>query len=373
MADSPPEFDSLVREGFGVKDTFQLEDGEMEYRVTYAPDSKQKFKELCAELQPKGYTPWLTGSEEDCVLLVKKKQPPRPSVSRIPVLMALFTVASVVVYGIFEVLSYAKFAPVIPNYVVLLSFCACILAILVAHEFGHRYVAEMRGTSAPVPYIVPGIPAITAFLPTIGIVSTQREAAVNRDSIFDIAIAGPLAALGVTLVLSILGAFASVQSVLPLSGNQQINAFLTVGQVNPGILQMALDSGLSPFLRQIAPNLARLSPVSDATAIGFFLTFVTLLPMSFFDGGYLASAVLGDRGVRAATYLSILLLLALDTPNYWAPAFLTLLIASRQQRLQLLDEVSKPAGTRRLILILAVVLALLCVPIPQNFATFPLP
>ena len=373
MSDSPPDFDSLVRARFGVKDSFQLQDGEMEYRVSYTPESKENFRALCSELLPKGYSPWLVGAEEDCVLLVKKKQEPQRSVSRIPVLMALLTVASVVAFGILEVLIYSDFAPVIPNYVVLLSYCACMLAILVAHEFGHRFVAERRGTSAPVPYLIPGIPGITAFLPSLGIVSTQREPAVNRDTVFDIALAGPLVAFGITLVLYVLSAFASVQSTLPLSGSQSINAYFSVSQVNPGVIQMAIDSALSPFLQRVTPGFVRLSPVSDAAAIGFFFTFITLLPMSFFDGGYLASSVLGERGVRAGTYLGVLALIAIDTPAYWAPAIFTLLIASRQQRVQLLDEVSKPSRRKRLLFVLAIVLAFLCLPIPQNLATFPLP
>jgi hypothetical protein len=372
LAETPPGFDSFVRARFRVRDSFQLPDGEVEYRVEYGPESKENFRALCSELQPRGFSPWLSGSEDDCSLVVRKWQAPRPSVSGIPVLMALFTVASVAAFGILEVLLYAHFAPIIPDYVVLLAYCACILAILVAHEFGHRYMAERRGSAAPVPYLIPGIPGITAFLPTLGVISTQREPATNMDSLFDISIAGPLAAFGITVVLYVLSAFASVQSSLPLSGNQAINAYFSVGQVNPGVLQTAIDSALSPFLARVTPGYFRLSPVSDAAAIGFMLTFITLLPMSFFDGGYLASTVLGERGVRVATYLSFLALVLIDTPTYWAPAVFTLLLASRSQRVQLFDEVSRPARSKRVLLVLAIILAFLCLPIPQNFATFPL-
>lgn len=371
MSGTPPDFDSLVRARFKVNDSFQLPDGEVEYRVVYGPESKQNFRALASELLSKGFSPWLTGSKEDCSLVVRKRQPQRPSVSGIPVVMALFTVASVIAFGILEVLIYSKFAPVIPGYLVLLSYSACIVAILVAHEFGHRYAAELRGTSPRVPYLVPGIPGITAFLPTLGIVSNPREPALNRDALFDVSIAGPLAAFGLTLVLYVLSAFVSVQSSLPLSGNQSINAYFSVSQVNPGVLQILIDSALSPFLKT-APGYVKLSPVNDAAAIGFLLTFIMLLPMAFFDGGYLASTVLSERGVRIATYLSVLALIAIDTPNYWAPAIFTLLVASRQQRLQFLDEVSEPSHSKRVLLVLALLLAFLCVPIPQNLATFQL-
>ena len=373
MAEQPQDFDAFVRKRFEIKDTFQLPEGEVEYRVGYSPESKEGFKALCSELQPLGFTPRLSGTEADCALVIRKKQPPLPPVSRIPVLMALFTVASVVAFAILEVLIYADFAPIIPGYVVLLSYSACVLAILVAHEFGHRYLAEKKGSAARTPYVIPGIPLITPFLPSLGIVSTQRDAVLNRDTLFDISIAGPVVAFCITVVLYVLSAFASVQSSTPVTTGQAINAYLSVGQVNPGVLQMGIDSALSPFLQHVAPGYVRLSPVSDAAAIGFRLTFLSFLPMAFYDGGYLASAILGERGMRAATYLSILLLVAVDTPAYWAPAIFTLLIASRQQQPQFLDEVSKPARSKRVLLLLAILLAFLCLPIPQNLMTFPLP
>jgi len=372
LTEAPPDFDSMVRARFRVKDSFQLPDGEVEYRVEYDSGSKDNFESLCSELRQKGFAPWLSGSEDDCSLVVRRWQPQRRSASGIPVLTALFTVASIGAFGILEVLIYADFAPVIPNYVVLLAYCACILAILVAHELGHRYMSERRGSAAPVPYLIPGIPGITAFLPSLGFVSTQREPAVNRDALFDVSIAGPLVAFGVALVLYALSVFVSVQSSQPLSGNQALNAYFSVGLGSPSVLQAAIDSVLSPFTAQVAPGFFRLSPINDAAAVGFALTFIALLPMSLFDGGYLASTVLGETGVRTATFLSVLALIVIDTPTYWAPALFTLLVAGRQQRIQLLDEVSRPARSKRIVFVLAIALALLCLPIPRNLATFSL-
>jgi hypothetical protein len=375
LSDPASGFDSLVRSRFKVTDSFQLPDGEVEYSVEYGPESKGSFEALWSELLPQGLSPWLTGSKEDCTLVIRKKLPPRASTSRIPAFMTLLTVASVTGIGLLEIAIYADFAPAIPSYAVLLSYCVCILAILAAHEFGHRYFAERRHLAPPTPYLIPGVPGFTAYLPSLGIVSLQREPAVNRDSIFDVSVAGPLAAFAVTLVLYVVSAFASVQSALPLAGNQVVNAYIfqiSVSQVNPGALQTAINSALSVFLPSVTPGYFRLSPLIDAASIGFLLTFLTLLPMTFFDGGYMASTVMGGRGVRLATYLSIIALVAIDTPTYWAPAIIVLLISSRQPKVQLLDEVSPPAPSKRVLLLLAILLAFLCLPIPQNVATFPL-
>ncbi|MDV3244174.1 MAG: hypothetical protein LYZ66_03215 [Nitrososphaerales archaeon] len=360
-----------MRSRFQVTDTFQLPDGEVEYKITYGPGSKDSFKALCSELLPKGFSPWLAGSKDDCSLVVRKRQPPRPSVSRIPVIMALLTVASVVVFGLLERSTYAIFAPGIPDYVVVVSSCACILAILAAHELGHRYVAEREHVASPTPFLVPGIPGFTAFLPSLGIVSLQREPAVNRDVVFDLSIVGPIAAFGVTLLLYFVGEFAAVQSVVPLSGNRVVNGYVFT-QINPSVIQMAIGSALSGFTSSVAPGYFKLSPINDAAAIGFLLTFLNLLPMTFFDGGYMAASVFGGRGVRVATYLSVLALVTIDTPTYWAPAIIVLLIASRAPRLQVLDEVSEAKRSKKAVLLLALLLAFLCLPFPQNFATFPL-
>ncbi len=372
MSALPSEVDSLVRSSFKVTDSFQLADGEFEYRVEYEPGSKAAFKALCAELRQRGFAPWLTGSKDECTLVVRKRQPPRPAVSRVPVIMALLTLASVVVFGLLERAIYAVFAPQIPDFVVVISYSASIVAILAAHELGHRYVAEKEHVASPTPYLIPGIPDFTAFLPSLGIVSLQREPAVNRDAVFDLAIAGPLAAFAVTVVLYALSGFASVQSAVPFTGNQVVNPYVSVSQVNPSVVQMAIDSVLSRFSPAVAEGYFRLSPVNDAAAIGFLLTFLNLLPMTFFDGGYMAASVLGSRGVKLATYLCVLGLVTIDTPTYWVPAIIVLLIASRQPRGLVLDEVSGARPTKRLVLLLAILLAFLCLPLPQNFATFPL-
>lgn len=355
-----------------MTDTFQLANGEVEYKVEYGASSKAAFKTLYAGLLPKGFTPWLTGTKNESTLVVRKRQPPRPAVSRVPILMALLTLASVVAFGVLERSVYAKFAPGIPDYVVVISYSASILAILAAHELGHRFVADREHLASPTPYLIPGIPDFTASLPSLGIVSLQREPAVNRDAVFDLSIAGPLAAFVVTVVLYFVSGFAAVQSSLPLAGNQVVNAYVSVSQVNPSVVQMAIDSALSGFTPAVAQGYFRLSPVNDAAAIGFLLTFLNLLPMTFFDGGYMAASVFGSRGVRLATYLSVLGLVTLDTPTYWVPAIIVLLIASRQPRGLVLDEVSGARPSKRLVLLLAFLLALLCLPLPQNFATFPL-
>ena len=68
------------------------------------------------------------------------------------------------------------------------------------------------------------------------------------------------------------------------------------------------------------------------------------------------------------TYLSIVALLVLDTPNYWITAVIVLVIAGRPTRLSTLDEVSEVSRTKKILFSVALLLALASVPIPQNIA-----
>jgi len=368
----PSEVDALVRGSFQVRDVLNLPDDGVEYRVAYGRDSKEKFKGLWSELRSRGFSPWLTGTPEDCTLVVRKMQPPKPSLSRVPVVMALLTLVSILAFGLLEEQIYARFAPGIFGYLVVASYSGGIVVILAAHEFGHRYSARKRQVVSPTPYFIPGIPDFTGFLPSLGVVSLHREPALNKDAVFDVALAGPLAAFAVTVVLYAVGEFAGVPSSIPLSGNQLINPYIFVIQINPNMLQLALDSAFAPFVASVAPGYFKLSPVADAANIGFLLTFLSLLPMAFYDGGYLAASSLGSRATRTATYLSVIALVTLDTPAYWAPGIVVLLIASRAVRAQVLDEVSTPSHSKRLLFFGALLLAFLCLPLPQNIATIPL-
>jgi membrane-associated protease RseP (regulator of RpoE activity) len=372
MSSSSEGVDSLVRSLFKVNDAFQLPEGEYEYRVTYDADSKKNFEKLHVALGKQGLRPWLTGTREDCVLTVRKKLPPKALRSRIPLILVLFTLASVAVFALIEEETYAKFAPGIPWYLVFISYGGFVGSILGVHELGHRYVSRRRGISSPTPYVIPGAPTLTSVLPALGIISPQKEPALNRDQIFDVMIAGPLAALAVAIVLFVAGELTTVQSALPVQGVQIVNSYISVGQINPSTIQYALDAILSPIAPSAAAGLMRLSPACDAATAGFVLTFVGLLPIAFLDGGYLSAAVLGGRATRIVTYLAVLALIVFDTPNYWALAIVVLVMAGRPFDIRTCDEISGISDTRKVLFLIAVVIAFLSLPIPQNIATIPL-
>ena len=371
MSAQPVDLEALVRSKFTIRDAFQLPDGEMEFSVEYRSDSKDRFGELCLQLGVHGLTPRLVGTEEDVLLFVRKAQSDEKWRSRIPIILALLTLGSVAAFGLFLGTIYKQYAPSVPEGSVIFLYGAAVIAVVAAHELGHIYMSRKRSEASPVPHVLPGIPGITAALPTLGIISRQRGPAVNRDRFFDVIIAGPLIGLATALVLYVFGTILSIQSAVPLQSCQQVNGTATLC---PSVIQKGLDAVIGPFLPAVATGYSSLSPLADGATVGLILTFVSLLPMATFDGGYLSSLTWGPRASRAASYLSLILLISVDLPTYWALAFMVLLLMNlnRSSEVQLLDEVSPISDRRRWFYLGTLAVALLCMPLPQTLAGFPL-
>ncbi|MDG6985254.1 MAG: hypothetical protein JRM73_00720 [Nitrososphaerota archaeon] len=370
MSGQPSEVELVVGRHFSVKQSFVLPGGELEFQVGYGPAAKQDFIALKKALSPLGYRPELTGSPEECVLTLRKAEAAKGKLSRLPVLVALFTAAAVVVSALLQQQIYQALVPSWPPYVTFFGFAVTVGAILGAHELGQRLMARSRDAGRASSYVIPGLPFIPPYLPSMGFVASQREPALNRDSLFDTIIAGPIAVLALALVLFAVGDVTAVQSAVTFASSGLNGTTVTI---NPNAIQMAFGTLLGPFTHSVANGYVSVSPIEDGSVIGFILVFITLLPMASYDGGLLASAAWGQRTAKVASYLSILVLLVLDTWTYWPIAIVALILVGRPNQLKLQDDVSPLSKSRRWVLVGAIVLAFLCLPIPQNLATLPLP
>src|SRR5436309_2065421 len=75
-------------------------------------------------------------------------------------------------------------------------FACTLLAILGVHEFGHYFTARHYGAQVSLPFFIPAPPPLFLF-GTMGAIIRMRSPARDRNSLFDIAAAGPLAGLAV--------------------------------------------------------------------------------------------------------------------------------------------------------------------------------
>ncbi len=371
MSAQPQDLEQQVRGVFQVKQFFALPDGELEFQVAYDGSTKEKFARLSASLAGEGFTPDITGSKDECVLTLRKSQPPRPSQSRLPVIFALFTAATLVVFALLqEEQVFSVLVPSLPGYVVFFAFTSTVALMTVAHEVAQRYVGRRRMAGHANSYLIPAIPFLPPFFPSLGFVSSQREPALNRDRLFDTVLAGPLAILALAIVFYIIGDFTAMKAAALTPESPIYN---TTKSINPNLIQLGIDWILSPALPNAPQGYVWVSPIADGATVGFVLVFFGLLPMSFYDGGFLSSSALREGRARLVSYLSVLALLVLETPTYWAMAIIVLLLVGRPFQLRLRDEVSGLSSSRKWILVGSVVLAFLCVPLPHNIGTLPLP
>ena len=168
-----------------------------------------------------GYTPFL-GRQGDLVWiravpLADVKEPSRPGLN---LLLFVLTVLSTLAAGclISGSFPFVTFNPVPAEPLRLLDgvpFSFTLLAILGTHEFGHYFTARYYGASVSLPFFIPAPPPLFLF-GTMGAVIRMRSPARDRNSLFDIAVAGPLAGLVVAIPALLLGLqWSRVGMVLP--------------------------------------------------------------------------------------------------------------------------------------------------------------
>ena len=228
----------------------------------------------------------------------------RPTPRQLTIALALFaaTCASTTVVG-------AAFAK--GSLVGGLAYSVPLMAILLAHEFGHYIAARIHRVPASLPYFIPlPIPP----LGTMGAVILMRARIRSRNALLDIGAAGPLAGMAVALPVLIYGiAQSPIEATLPgTSYDVEGRSLLYTG------LLYALKGGPLPEGHDIM-----LSPTAFAGWVGLLVTMINLIPSRQLDGGHVACALLADRFDALSRWLRRLLLpLGLGVGLYYGwPAF----------------------------------------------------
>ncbi len=201
-------------------------------------------------------------------------------------------------------------------------FAFTLLGILGTHEFGHSFTARSYGASVSLPYFIPAPPPLP--FGTLGAVIVMRSPARDRNSLFDIAVAGPLAGLVVAVPALWLGLSWSRVGPVPPDATSfgdsllmRLLTYLVLGRI---------PDGLDVFVH----------PVALAGWVGLFVTALNLFPVGQLDGGRIAYALFGarHRQVSIATFFGLLALGAVFKSVNWIvfAALVALLIGSTTPR-----------------------------------------
>jgi membrane-associated protease RseP (regulator of RpoE activity) len=162
------------------------------------------------------------------------------------------------------------------------SFALPLMAILLAHEFGHYFAARIHGVDTSPPYF---IPMPVGLIGTFGAVIRMRGAITLRNALFDIGAAGPLCGLVVALPVLVYGIATSEVQTLRTDLN-----YLVEGR---SLLYLALIYALKGPIP--AGSDIMLTPTALAGWAGLLVTMINLVPVGQLDGGHVAYALFGAK------------------------------------------------------------------------------
>jgi membrane-associated protease RseP (regulator of RpoE activity) len=232
-----------------------------------------------------------------------------------------------------------------------LPYSLTLLAILLAHEFGHWFACAYYRIDASLPFFIPA-PTLVG---TMGAFIRLRSPIRSRHQLFDMGIAGPLA--GFVFVLPALGIGLALSKVVPgISAHGELN-FGT-----PLILRLA-EAAVFPG---VAMQDIYLHPVARAAWVGMLATALNLLPIGQLDGGHIVYAAFGEKH-KLISIVAILILVPLGFLwwPWWLWALLFLLLGRRH--FAVYDSEPLTPERRRLLLVALIVLVLCFIPAPVQY------
>jgi membrane-associated protease RseP (regulator of RpoE activity) len=196
---------------------------------------------------------------------------------------------------------YIPFADIAANPLVVLQawpFTAAVLGVLATHELGHYLVGRYHGVDVSLPYLIPFVFPFG----TLGAIIQMRGQMPDRKALFDIGVAGPLAGLAATIVVTAVG-LSLPPITIPdwaLQGSSEVIVFN-----NPPLLTL-IASVLGQPTAYADPNVT-VHPVIIGGWVGMFFTVLNLLPVGQLDGGHMVRAMLGESQERLAAFVPAVL------------------------------------------------------------------
>lgn len=263
-----------------------------------------------------------------------------------------------------------------------MPFAVSLLAILLAHEFGHYLAARYHKTDVTLPYFLP-----FPFSPfgTLGAFIQLKEPPRNKRILLDIGIAGPLAGLIVAIPVLLIGLSLSEVSRIPgilsagqafsLEGNSilyLLAKFFIHGQWLPTPASYGNVSPIIYWLRYVFTGLpspiggmdVMLHPIAWAGWAGLLVTALNLIPAGQLDGGHVLYSLFGKNSrFMVPVILAGLAILGFFWQGWWLWVFLILFLGSSHA--QPLDQITKlDTGRVALAVFGLIVFVLVFVPVP---------
>ncbi|MFQ3583842.1 MAG: site-2 protease family protein [Cyanobacteriota bacterium] len=234
-----------------------------------------------------------------------------------------------------------------------------ILATLLVHEAGHRWMAGKYGVRLSPAFVIPSFG-----IGTLGSLNRIESPVPNRKALFDIAFAGPAAGGLLSLLVLLVGL------VLSGSAGLYVPTDLFRSSILVGTLaRLVLGS-------EFQSEVIAIHPLVAVGWIGLGITALSLLPAGQLDGGRIVQAVYGRKTAARATFITLIALAVASFSNvlalYWA---LLILFIAREPERPPQDEISETDGQRDALALLALFLMVMTLlpiaPALAGFLNFP--
>ncbi len=215
-----------------------------------------------------------------------------------------------------------------------IPYAFALMLVLGVHELGHYFAARWHKLPISLPYFIP----VPFALGTFGALVTLRRPVPDRKTLFDMAIAAPLAAICVALPLLIWAL--SQATVIPYPSDPPL---LTLQAFDP-----RLSILLAILTRIVMGDVVGINDIIQFNALGVaawmgvLLITLNLMPFGQLGGGHIVHAVFGHQmGATIGRITRILVFFMAFTiqPWLWVWALLLLLLPSTDE--PALDDVTE--------------------------------
>ncbi|NIM92287.1 MAG: site-2 protease family protein [Anaerolineales bacterium] len=372
----------------GINDQYSVR-----YRGKLIRDSEQAYSDLEPIFSEEGMTLVFRSDEDaDVILGLEGVHVSGPSNPWINIGLFVLTLGSMMLAGALDspeapalIEQYGPIMGAIRALPIGLPFAISLLAILLAHEFGHYLAARYHNHPVTLPYFIP-LPI--SYFGTMGAFIRLKAPPRNRRVLHDIGIAGPLA--GLVLAIPILLYGLSISEVGPIwdtippgwgirfEGNSIFylaSKYIVTGQLLPAPADYGGVNPLIYWVRYFFTGLpapfggvdVTLHPIAWAGWAGLLVTSLNLIPAGQLDGGHVLY-VLWGKGARRLWPFIVVALVALGFiwSGWWIWALLIFFLGRTYA--QPLDDITPlDPGRRSLALFGILIFFLVFIPIPLRF------
>jgi membrane-associated protease RseP (regulator of RpoE activity) len=259
-----------------------------------------------------------------------------------------------------------------------------LLAILLAHEFGHYLAGRYHRSAVTLPYFIPF--PLSPF-GTMGAFIQLKEPPKNKRILLDIGIAGPLAGLIIAIPVLFIGLHLSEVTRLPLiqsgetlslEGNSilyLLAKYIVFGQWLPNPGNAGFINPIIYWIRYFFTGQpvpfggldVQLHPVAWAGWAGLLITALNLIPAGQLDGGHLLYVLIGRKARNILPFILVgMIILGFVWSGWWVWAFLTFFLG--RIFAEPLDQITPLDPRRKALAILGLFIFLVIfTPIPLSF------